>query len=107
MANHTRFMHQCEASLCRIANFIYDRRMSNNPIDDLVANVLRNLPEGMQTLRADLSRNLKATLEAGLHKLDLVTRQEFEVQRQILERAQQQLKVLEDKITELEKQQKK
>ena len=78
--------------------------MTSNPLDDLVQQVLRNLPEGMQQLRDDAGRNLRAGLEAGLKRLDLVTRVEFDVQRQLLERAQQQLKVLEDKLNELETQ---
>ncbi len=81
--------------------------MTSNPLDDLIQQVVRNLPEGMQQLREDASRNLRASLEAGLKKLDLVTRVEFDVQRQLLERAQQQLKVLADKLTELETQIKK
>jgi hypothetical protein len=78
--------------------------MSTNPLDDFIQQVVRNLPEGVQQLRDDAGRNLRAGLEAGLKKLDLVTRVEFDVQRQLLERAQQQLKLLEDKLTELEAQ---
>ncbi len=81
--------------------------MTSNPLDDLIQQVVRNLPEGMQQLREDASRNLRAGLEAGLKKLDLVTRVEFDVQCQLLERSQQQLKVLADKLTELETQLKK
>lgn len=81
--------------------------MTSNPLDDLIQQIVRNLPEGMQQLREDASRNLRAGLEAGLKKLDLVTRVEFDVQRQLLERSQQQLKVLADKLTELETQLKK
>ena len=81
--------------------------MISNPLDDLIQQVVRNLPEGMQQLREDASRNLRAGLEAGLKKLDLVTRVEFDVQCQLLERSQQQLKVLADKLTELETQLKK
>ena len=78
--------------------------MTNNPLDDLIQQVVRNLPEGMSQLRDDAGRNLRAGLEAGLRKLDIVTRVEFDVQRQLLERAQQQLKALEAKLTELETQ---
>ncbi len=81
--------------------------MTSNPLDDLIQQVVRNLPEGMQQLREDAGRNLRAGLEAGLKKLDLVTRVEFDVQCQLLERSQQQLKVLADKLTELETQLKK
>lgn len=76
--------------------------MNASSLDELINQVLRNLPAGLQTLRSDVERNLRATLEAGLRNLDLVTRQEFEVQQQLLLRAQQQLKVLEEKLATLE-----
>jgi ubiquinone biosynthesis accessory factor UbiK len=76
--------------------------MNTTPLDELVSQVLRNLPAGLQALRADVERNIRATLEAGLRNLDLVTRQEFEVQQQLLQRAQLQMKVLEEKLTALE-----
>lgn len=77
--------------------------MNTSPFDDLINQVMNHLPEGIQTLQADVQRNMRAALAAGLQRLDLVTRQEFEVQRQLLERAQQQLKVLDEKISALEK----
>lgn len=80
----------------------YDCVMNTPPLDELVSQVLRNLPAGLQALRADAERNIRATLEIGLRNLDLVTRQEFEVQRQLLERAQLQMKVLEEKLAALE-----
>ena len=78
--------------------------MNTTPLDELVTQVLRNLPAGFQSLRADVERNIRASLEVGLRKLDLVPRQEFEVQQQLLQRAQLQLKVLEDKLAVLEAQ---
>ena len=80
----------------------YDPIMNTTPLDELVNQVLRNLPAGLQALRSDVERNIRATLEAGLRNLDLVTRQEFEVQQQLLQRAQLQMKVLEDKLAALE-----
>ncbi|MBI3560963.1 MAG: accessory factor UbiK family protein [Gammaproteobacteria bacterium] len=74
----------------------------SSPFDELINNVLRNLPQGLAEWREDVKHNLQASLAAGLNKLDLVNRTEFEVQRQLLERAQLQLKVLEDKLSALE-----
>jgi BMFP domain-containing protein YqiC len=59
----------------------------NNPIDDLVNKLLASLPQGMADLREDAQRNFRAVLAAGLQRLDLVTREEFDAQRAVLEKA--------------------
>lgn len=51
---------------------------------------------------ADIERNLKSLLQSTFAKLDLVTREEFDVQTQVLQNARAQLNALEQKITELE-----
>ena len=53
----------------------------------------------------ELQANIKATLQAGLAKLDLVTREEFEVQRAVLLRTREKLDALERTISELESRQ--
>jgi len=50
----------------------------------------------------DIEKNLKAMLASGFARLDLVLREDFEVQQKLLERAQQKLAELETRITELE-----
>jgi BMFP domain-containing protein YqiC len=51
----------------------------------------------------DLERNLKAALAAFFSRLDLVTREEFDVQREVLLRTREKLEQLEAKVAELEK----
>ncbi len=51
----------------------------------------------------DLEKNLRASLGAFFNKLDLVTREEFDVQAALLERARERLAQLEARLTELEK----
>ena len=53
-------------------------------------------------LRADLSANFKDTLRAGLRNLDLVTRDEFDVQRCVLLRTREVVESLEHRVAELE-----
>jgi BMFP domain-containing protein YqiC len=60
------------------------------------------VPPGLKDARADLEQNFKATLQAGLGKLDLVTREEFEVQRAVLLRTREKLDALERALTVLE-----
>ncbi len=54
----------------------------------------------------DFEKNARALLAQGFTKLDLVTREEFDVQTQVLARAREQLSTLETRITELEVQRK-
>jgi BMFP domain-containing protein YqiC len=52
----------------------------------------------------DIEKNMRALLTQGFAKLDLVTREEFDVQTQVLERTREKLSALEARITELEAQ---
>ena len=52
----------------------------------------------------DVEKNLKALLAAGLTRLDLVLREDFEIQQKLLERAQAKLAELEARIAQLESQ---
>jgi BMFP domain-containing protein YqiC len=56
-----------------------------------------------QSPAADLEKNLRAMLTALFARLDLVTREEFDVQRQVLLRTREQLTRLESQVTELER----
>jgi BMFP domain-containing protein YqiC len=61
------------------------------------------LPESARTLRRDIESNFRAVLQASLGKLDLTTRQEFEIQTRVLERTRAALAQLEERIAVLEK----
>ena len=71
-------------------------------IDDLARRVSELVPPGVKDAGAELEQNIKATLQAGLAKLDLVTREEFEVQRAVLLRTREKLDALERTIAVLE-----
>ena len=71
-------------------------------IDDLAKRVSENMPAGIKSLGSDLEENFKAALQAGFSKLDLVTRDEFDVQAQVLRRTRQKLKALEARLDVLE-----
>ncbi|SNS16868.1 hypothetical protein SAMN06265795_101335 [Noviherbaspirillum humi] len=55
----------------------------------------------------DLEKNVKAMLSQGFSKLDLVTREEFDIQAQVLAKTRAKLEVLEARVAELEAQLKK
>jgi BMFP domain-containing protein YqiC len=54
----------------------------------------------------DLEKNVRAMLQSGFSRLDLVTREEFDVQQEVLLRTREKLNALEARITELEAMQK-
>jgi BMFP domain-containing protein YqiC len=70
-------------------------------IDELNARVVSFL---QQTPAAEISQNLKAALTASLSRLDLVTREDFDVQTQVLARTREMLAALESRVAELERQ---
>jgi len=73
--------------------------MDNRLLDELGA----RLREVMQASPAqDLEKNLHALLVALLDRFDVVAREDFEVQKKLLARAQEKLAALEARITELE-----
>jgi ubiquinone biosynthesis accessory factor UbiK len=72
-------------------------------LDDLAQRMAGSLPKGLQALQADINRNLRATLEAGIARLDLVTREEFDVQAAVLARTREKLAALEVRVAELER----
>jgi BMFP domain-containing protein YqiC len=73
-------------------------------IDELAERLAGSVPGGIQLLQADPQKNLRATLEAGLTRMNLVTREEFDVQRAVLTRTREKLSRLEAEIRELEAQ---
>ena len=77
--------------------------MDPRSLDELARKLAAAVPPGVQALRRDLEDNFKAVLQAGLNKLDLVSRQEFDVQAAVLRRTREKLEALEVRLAELEK----
>ena len=72
--------------------------------DDLARRLSATLPSGARELQQDVEKNLRTVLQATLSKLDLVTREEFDVQARVLARTREKLDKLEKTITALEEQ---
>ena len=73
-----------------------------NHLDDLARKLSDLVPPGLRQSRDELQGSFKQALQAGLSKLDLVTREEFEVQRAVLLRTREKLEALEKVVAELE-----
>jgi BMFP domain-containing protein YqiC len=71
-------------------------------IEELVERFATGLPKGVTVLREDIENNFRAVLQSGLAKLDLVTRQEFDVQAAVLKRTREKLETLEARLAELQ-----
>jgi len=74
--------------------------LSADQIGTLAKQILASLPEGSE----DLKKHLHAALLSRLQRLDLVTREEFEIQSRLLQRSRERLEQLEARLAELEQQ---
>jgi hypothetical protein len=75
---------------------------NSTSLDDLARRLADAVPESVRSFGRDLEGNFKAVLQAQLSKLDLVSRQEFDVQAALLARTQATLTALEARLKELE-----
>ncbi|MBJ7515111.1 MAG: accessory factor UbiK family protein [Stenotrophomonas sp.] len=74
-----------------------------NQLDDLARRLSDLVPPGLRQSREELQSTFKSALQAGLSKLDLVTREEFDVQRAVLLRTREKLDALERVVAAMEK----
>ena len=80
----------------------YQQVMTDYSIEDLARKLADAVPEGLRSVQKDLEANFRAVLQSGLARLDLVTREEFEVQEAVLARTREKLDALEARLKELE-----
>jgi ubiquinone biosynthesis accessory factor UbiK len=71
-------------------------------IDELAKRLANLVPPSAREARDDLAANFRETLRAGLRRLDLVTREEFDVQRCVLLRTREKVEALEARVAELD-----
>jgi BMFP domain-containing protein YqiC len=71
-------------------------------LDELARRLSGLVPPGLREGREELQQNFKAVLQSGLARLDLVTREEFDVQRAVLLRTREKLEALEREVQALE-----
>ena len=72
-------------------------------LNDISSKVGDTLPKGLQALQNDLQHNLHSGMETMLGKLNLVTREEFDIQQAVLMRTRAKIETLEKQVSELEK----
>jgi BMFP domain-containing protein YqiC len=72
-------------------------------LDELARQLAASVPENLKVLGQDLERNFKTLLQAGLERMELVSREEFDLQRVVLERTRGKLEAMEARLADLEK----
>jgi len=70
--------------------------------DDISKSLGKLLPPGVADVKDDFEKNARAAVQGALGRLDLVSREEFDVQTEVLRNTPQQLKQLEIRLQELE-----
>lgn len=77
--------------------------MSDQPfIDRLMADISQRLPTDLGGLRGEVERNVRSVLGEAVSRLDLITREEFDIQQQVLLRTREKLEALEKQVAQLE-----
>ena len=71
-------------------------------IDQLTAGIASTIPAGIGQLQADFERTVRAAVTSALARMDLVTREEFDVQSAVLARTRIKIEALEEKVAMLE-----
>lgn len=71
-------------------------------IEEVVQSFTNALPPGITAIQADVEKNIRAAMTATFAKLDLVTREEYDIQTQVLHRTREKLEALAQRVAELE-----
>ena len=71
-------------------------------IDEMANKLAGVIPPALHTIKDDLEKTFRAILQSALGKMDLVTREEFEVQKLVLAKTRTNLEALEKRVEALE-----
>ena len=84
--------------------YLKNRGIDNQAIRDLAEKLASAVPDGdsLATMRADIERNFRGLLAGAFERLDLVSREEFDVLRKVLERTREKLTALEAELQRME-----
>lgn len=74
--------------------------MDPKHIDELSKRFYKNLPENLKHLGEDLKQNFSSVLESGMSKFNLVTREEFEIQKLVLAKCRKKINELQARLAE-------
>jgi len=72
-------------------------------IEEISQKIEQSLPEGMRAMKNDAEKTVRSAVMNAFQKMELVTREEFDIQTQVLARTRARLEALEARVAELEK----
>lgn len=75
--------------------------MSDKNVDDLAKKLSESLPEGFTEAKEELEGNFRSVIQGSLNKMNFVSREDFDIQVRVLEKAKQQLAELEQRVATL------
>ncbi|OOY36370.1 accessory factor UbiK family protein [Solemya velum gill symbiont] len=73
-------------------------------LDDLSRKISQSLPPGVSNLQQETEQHINSLLQSGFNKLNLVPREEFDIQQAVLQRTREKLEALEKRVAEMEQQ---
>ena len=77
--------------------------INSKQINSLVETIANAIPEQLENIPKNTQKNMRSTLSSAFEKMNLVTREEFDLQTNVLAKTRQKLESLEKKIAEFEK----
>ncbi len=80
----------------------FDTEKLDQAINEIVQKISAVVPDDLVNAKQSLEKNARVAIESVFQRMDLVTREEFDVQVNMLQKSQQQVKELEQRINELE-----
>ena len=75
--------------------------MSKEAIEELTKRISSLIPDNVKHMQDDLENNVRSLLQTTLSKMNLVTREEFDVQSAVLQRTREKLEQLEKQVEQL------
>ena len=79
--------------------------LNSKLIDDIARQISAAIPSGVKGMQEDVQKNIHTLLQGALSRLDLVTREEFDAQSQVLARTREKLEQMEKIVAAMEEQQ--
>ena len=75
--------------------------MTNDALEELIKRISSLIPGDVKHMQQDIENNVRSMLQSTLTKMNLVTREEFDVQSAVLQRTREKLEQLEKKVADL------
>jgi len=73
-------------------------------LEEIAKQIIDTVPPGVKTMAESAEAKVKQVLQSQISRLDFVSREEFDIQSQVLMRTREKLEALETRLTDLEKQ---